>query len=211
VLAQRIAAGILAAAACAAPGEACAETTRVYLGFTFGETRLKDWDKSAIIDDGSFSAINVENSDNGFRVFGGYDFTDSFALEGGFSDLGGASASGTSNGCCFWPGGPVVASSHQTGMDLGFVGRLPLSQSFAVLGRAGVLFWKTHLQWDVIGGPFTFSDTGDDLFFGVGGQYEFSETLALRGEFTRYSIGDNDVDSISLTLISRLVKSAPSP
>jgi hypothetical protein len=127
---RKLVAFIVAAAALHAPVGADA-----YLGLSIGQSTLKDWD-SSVIDDGSFNSIDVEDSDVSFRVSGGYDLNPSLALEIGYSDFGEVTAEGTSDGTGFaWTAGPVSADASADGFDLGFVGRIPASDSFSFLGR----------------------------------------------------------------------------
>lgn len=195
---RKLAAFIVAAATLHVPLGADA-----YFGLSIGQSTLKDWD-SSVIDDGSFNSIDVEDSGVSIRVSGGFDLNPSFALEIGYSDFGEVTAEGTSDGTgFFWAAGPVSAEASADGFDLGFVGRIPTSDSFSFLGRAGVLIWDAEIDFADSSGSLKLSDDGNDVFFGIGGEFQTSEAMAMRLEFTRFSLDDSDIDTISFSLIFR--------
>ena len=55
-----------------------------YMGAGFGSTK---------IDDDGFDDIDFDDSDVGFKLFGGYSFNQNFAIEATYFDLGEASGS----------------------------------------------------------------------------------------------------------------------
>jgi OOP family OmpA-OmpF porin len=197
---KRFAAGFLAVAACMTSTQAGAAA---YFGLAIGQGTLKDWD-SAVIDDGSFSNIDVEDSDVGFRILGGNELNENLAFELGYTVFGEATASGNSNGCCLWSPGPVSAKAEADGLDLGLVAKAPTSESFAVFARLGLLMWDVKVSIEDSSFAGSGSDDGNDLFFGFGGEFRTTGPLSMRGEFTRYSLDDSDIDSIAFSLIYRM-------
>ena len=47
------------------------------------------------------------------------------------------------------------------------------------------------------------SDDGTDLLFGAGVQYDLTNKLGIRGQWTRYDVADEDADLFSIGLIYR--------
>lgn len=175
-----------------------------YFGLSVGQNTIKDWDEvGPSLDDGSFTSQTSEDSDTGFRAFAGFGDTESFSFEIGYSDFGEATFDAQSDGCCFYPAGPVNITASTTGFDLGVVGRAPMSESVAFIGRIGLLMWEVDVDAVVGGGSGSESEDGDDIFFGLGLEFMSSPAMSLRGEFTRYSLDDSDLDSISLSLVFR--------
>jgi len=175
-----------------------------YFGLGVGKNKVQDWDDvGASLDDGSFSSQESEDSDTGFRVFGGFGGTDTISFEIGYSDFGEATFDAESDGSGFYPAGPISLQASTTGIDFGIAGRIPLSDAVAVVGRIGMLMWEAEFDAQVSGGSGSESEDGNDIFFGGGLDFTFSPTVSLRGEFARYALDDNDIDSLSLSLIFR--------
>lgn len=174
-----------------------------YFGLSIAQNTVKDWD-SSVIQDGSVSSMDIEDSDMGFRFVGGFELSPAFAFEVGYSDFGEVTADGYSDGNGFyWFQGPVSVEASADGFDLGLVGRMPVSESFSFIGRLGVLVWDVEGKEEDSSGSFSGSDDGNDVFFGLGGEFGGKGPLAVRAEFTRYSLDDSDLDSLSLSVIYR--------
>src|SRR4029453_12634116 len=79
----------------------------------------------------------VDDSDTGFKIFGGYTFTENWGVEVSYFDFGEASVSG----------GNVSASVGVTGLSASAVGRLPVSDMFAVYGKLGFASYDVDLDF----------------------------------------------------------------
>lgn len=174
-----------------------------YLGGAYNKNTLSDWDES-VIQDGSVSNASAEDSDTGFRIMTGGQFSPNLGLEVGYLDMGKATAKGTSDGSVIWPAGPVSVSVGIKGFDFGLVGRLPTSNAFALLARVGVFKWDADLRASTSAGSGSDSDSGNDTFWGLGAEFGQGQ-LKFRGEWTRYKVdsdfGKDDITSLSLALV----------
>jgi len=184
----------------------CGPADAGYVGFGIGQSTVQDWNGGDLAFDGSsVTGISSEDSDTGFRIVGGFDVTPNLAVEIGYSDFGEATADGTSDGSgFFWSPGPVSVKAAVDGIDFGFAGQLPASESFSLLARVGVLLWDLEAELADSSGSFSGSDDGNDVFFGIGAQFNTTGPLSMRAEFTRYAVDDIDLDSISFSLIYRV-------
>lgn len=175
-----------------------------YFGLSVGKNTIKDWDDvGPTLDDGSFTSQSSEDTDTGFRVFGAFGGDENFNFEVGYSDFGEATFEAQSNGCCFYAPGAVKVAASSTGIDLGVVGRAPISDTFGLIGRVGLLLWDVEVDAGDSSGSGSASEDGNDVFFGVGLEFMTSPAMSLRAEFTRYSLDDSDLDSLSLSLVFR--------
>lgn len=176
-----------------------------YFGLALGQSTLEDWDTS-VIDDGSLTSASAEDSDTGFRLIGGYELNPNVSLEFGYTDFGEATAEGNSDGTGFvWVAGPVRAETSADGIDFGALAKLPVSESFSVHGRLGLLLWDAEGQAsDAAGVAFEGTDDGTDLFFGIGAEFQTTSPLAMRLEYTKYSLDDVDMDFLAFSLIYRV-------
>jgi OOP family OmpA-OmpF porin len=131
----------------------------------------------------SVGGVSEGSAGTGFKVYGGWQFTPNFALEGGAVGLGRVSnASG---------------EAKARGYFLDAVGVLPLDNNWSLLGRAGVVNVKTITST-------ADSDRGWGTKIGLGAQYQLTKSLALRGEWERYRLNAFDthpnVDQLSVGL-----------
>jgi OOP family OmpA-OmpF porin len=134
--------------------------------------------------------FSFDDGDTAFRIFGGWQFNENFGLEAGYVD--GGSASETFN----IEGTDVDVDIDVTGIDLMLRGVLPVGESFFAFAQAGVIFWDADFQASALGVSESDSDSGEDLIYGAGIGFNFSENAGVRAEYMIYDISDTDVDSI---------------
>lgn len=192
-------------------GQAVAAEQGGYAGFAIGQSRA-NVDKGDI--DSAFSALGlgsnttVDETDIGFKIYGGYQFNRNFALEGGYTDLGKATSHTivTSGGS-----GTGDAEWKAYSIDLSALGMLPVGNQISLFGRAGLSFWNLDFRFTAVGpggiGIASESTSGVSPLLGIGAIFKFTPQLALRAEFERhFSVGDNnttgksDIDLVSLGL-----------
>ncbi len=160
--------------------------------------------------------INRDNHDTAYKLFGGYQFNQNFALEGGYFNLGKfgfSSRTGTT--------GTFNGQVKIQGFNLDLVGTLPVTERFSVFARAGAQAAKTG---DTYSGTtpisgFNPSPSKREVNYkaGVGLQYEINPSFLVRAEAERYRISDNigkkgNADMVSLSLVFPFGRSyAPAP
>src|SRR5690606_22974368 len=84
-----------------------------------------------------------------------------------------------------------VASLEADTVSLTAVGTLPFTDKFSGYAKAGMHSWDAEAWAAGIGRA---SDDGTDPTYGLGLQYRFTDTFALRGEYSRFEMDDVDVD-----------------
>ena len=199
---QHLACGLALLAASALPAPAAAES---YASLSLGEGTFKGL--RPLNFDGSVSNVREDDTEQVLRFALGSPAGDNLAFELGYSDLGEASATGVSDGSQSgaggWQAGPVGARLKIDGLDISLVGRMPLGESFALFARGGLFLWQVESTSRDSGGATRFNDEGTDPCFGAGAQLDLGSTVSLRGEFSRYTIDNVDVDALSLSAIVR--------
>lgn len=125
-----------------------------------------------------------DDEDTAFSAFGGYQFNRYFGLEAGYVDLGTLESDGI--------GRALEANS----IYLAAVGSVPLSENLSAYGKAGLQRWD--LDRAVPGLVGSNNDSGSDPTYGVGLQYRFNDTVALRGEYSRFELDDTELDLAQL-------------
>lgn len=182
-----------------------------YVGGNIGESRSKlDHDRMAehVLGGGvTIQSITSDDSDTGFKVFGGYRLNRNLALESGYFDLG-------KSGFVAWttPAGTLNGSIKVRGVNIDAVGSLPFSARFSGFARVGVHYAQTRDAFTGNGAVSVLESRsrkdGANVKYGLGLQYDFTKELGMRLEAERYRVSDavggrGDVDLISLGLIYR--------
>jgi OOP family OmpA-OmpF porin len=161
------------------------------------------------------TSLNDVNRDTAFKIFGGYQFNQYFALEGGYFDLGKFGYAATTS-----PTGGLNGSIQLNGVNVDAVGILPFEGKFSIFGRLGLNYAQSRDSFIGTGGVVTSESKANansvNLKAGVGVQYNFIDSVALRGEWERYRINDavgarGDIDLLSIGLVVMFGKEKPAP
>jgi len=186
-----LAAAVLVLSGLAAASQASAQG--FYIGGSVGQS---DTDNS--ITSGLITSGTVDGTDTGFKLFGGYQFNQHFGLELAYVDLGKVSYSGSSGAA------PVTGGKVETsGINFSAVGTLPLNPSFALFGKIGMFVWDAKAS-DVTGGaPFSATDDGTDVSYGIGASFNITKNISARAEWERFKLDSSDADLLSIGIVFR--------
>lgn len=127
-----------------------------YIGFNAGKS-----DFSVGGGNGLFSS---ESKDTAYNIYGGSYFNPNFGLEAGFTDFGKIKRGG--------------GTTKANGINLSLVGKLPLSQSFNLLGKVGTTYGRTDVSSSPVSGIPRGKESGFGLSYGIGAEYLFTPTLS---------------------------------
>ena len=116
---------------------------------------------------------DVSGHKSGYGVFAGYQFTENFAVEAGFSRLADTDV--------FYGSTKVGVKVDQTALSV--IGTLPLSNGFNVFGRLGY----NRLEADASVGGVSGNDSTSKVLYGVGVGYAITPQVAARLEVQRPS------------------------
>lgn len=156
-----------------------------YAGAGFGTTK---------IDDDGLDDVDFDDSDTGFKIFGGYSFNQNFAIEATYFDLGEASGS-------FGVGDNFDVGI--SGFGVSAVGVLPLSDTFSLFGKLGYASYDIDAHVELAGvGSGSASDSQSDMTFGAGAALSFGQFEA-RAEFEAINVDGGDANMISLSGLYR--------
>lgn len=147
---------------------------RAYLGGGVGYFRLDEEDFLDEDDD-------LRENRSAWQVYGGFEANRVFSLEVGYTDFG-----TTEDG---------DLSLEADGFSVAGMAAIPISPC-APYGRVG------HLSWDRTRsvGPFSYSDDGSDMFYGVGIRTALTDSADLRFQYDRMAMDDTDLDMGSINL-----------
>ena len=190
---------------------AFADSPGLYAGASVGSTKATIDDAritSGLLANG-FSAVSIADDGHsaGYKIFGGYQFNQNFALEGGYFDLGKHGFAATTV-----PTGSLRGEMKLRGLNLDLVGTLPITERFSALARVGANYARASDTFSGSGAvgvndPYP-SKRGTNLKLGVGLQFALTDSLAMRAELERYRAHDavgnrGDVDMVSVGLVYR--------
>lgn len=169
-----------------------------YIGGSIGQSKLKNLDSTDIDTEfaslGVTSSTTVDDTDTGFKIFGGYRIMQYLAVEVAYADLGEA----TANSAITAPSlGQVVTKANADAFTISALGILPIGENFSVFGRVGVNFWNADLKTSGFGVSASDDADGTDWVYGAGVMYNVNANFALRGEWERYDLDGTDVDLLS--------------
>ena len=192
-------------------GPASAADLGGYVGIAAGQSRAnvdKGEIDSAFASLGLGSRTSTDETDFGFKVYGGYQFNQYFAVEGGYTNLGKAKSH-----TVFTSGGSGTADGEwkSYSIDVSALGILPLGNQFALFGRAGVSLWDVKFDFSANGSggaaSTSESENGVSPLLGIGGMISLSSNWTARAEFERHfsvgksdTTGKSDIDLISVGL-----------
>ena len=131
------------------------------------------------------AGVNVNGNSTGYRLFGRYQFTETFGLEAGYSVFDEPDDASL----------PSNMEVQSDSVDLFATGTLPLSDKLDMFGKAGVMRWSTETEV----GKVEQSSSHTELALGIGGEYGLNDRFAIRSEFL-WSEGQNSGGIRSLSL-----------
>ena len=176
----------------AGPVAAWAQDSRGgYMGASIGEAYYRH------TCDGAPAGITCNNDDTAWRVFGGYQFKPSFAIELGLHTLGTIAAQGT---------GPatVTQTADVRAVDLVYVGSWAMTNRLALITKLGFYFGK--MQVDASPARITRgweSRSTNDITYGLGIGYELTDHADFRLEWQHFGhLGTGSAPGLDIHLVS---------
>ena len=197
-----------------APVAFAADEKGWYLGAGYGQSEINvDTTKinSGLISAGTYTSASTtaDETDTGWKLFGGYQFTRNWAVEFAYVDLGKVTVNprGTVTGVTDVYRGEGTAK----GWSLAGVGTVMVSDSFGVFGKLGAFRWDYDTKCSIVtnatagatcapttgsyAGPANRSASGTDLTYGIGLKYNLTKQANLRVEWEQFK----DVGNASTT------------
>jgi OOP family OmpA-OmpF porin len=169
-----------------------------YGGASLGQSKAKDITCDLDI------TCSSDDTDTGWKIYGGYQFNPNGAIEFGYVDLGKAKLNGTDSFL-----GATSADWETSGFTVALAGFIPVSQNFAFMGKVGLFNWDLDVNVSSsVFGSGSDTSSGTDLTYGLGLKFDMSKTTGVRVEWERFkdvgddnSTGQSDVDLLSVGLV----------
>lgn len=152
-----------------------------YIGASIGNATLDD----------DFDGLNVDDKSTAIRLLAGWRFNDNFSIEGGYHDFGDFEQTFDDGS------GPLTARLSADGFLFGATGHLPLSERFALTGRAGMFFWDGSAE---INNVSQATPEDSNLYLGVGVSFDVTKQFQVTADWTRYELEDTNSGVFSVGL-----------
>lgn len=156
-----------------------------YMGLNVGNARATDYFDNSI----GVSSPVVDETDTGWRLYGGYHVYDIMALEFGYVNFGKNTTTGTLGGSAY------SDKNEAKGIDALIVGTMGMTDNVSALGKIGFILYDVDSETTQSGVTTETSDSGirfNKFTYGVGAKYAFGKKYAMRLEWQRYrAIGDD--------------------
>jgi OOP family OmpA-OmpF porin len=112
------------------------------------------------------------------KVFGGYDFDQTWGVEAGYTDFRKSHANYTAAGV------PGTAESDGHSFYLAGKATAPINDQFSVFGKLGAARNKSSLSASTPG--LSRDESKTEVYAGIGAQYNLNQKVALTAEYERY-------------------------
>jgi OOP family OmpA-OmpF porin len=160
-------AGVIASAFIAVPAAA-----QGYIGFGLGSAKLSGADGSVSTPYGLATVSGADSTKGSYKIYGGYQITPNWGVEGQYSDLGKRDFTATLGL------DSVRANVKLYQYSVAATGTLPLDGGFAIFGKLGVSNNNGKIS---DGGGKSGNKTSG--LIGIGASYSLTPQLALRLEY----------------------------
>ena len=154
---------------------------------TYSNNSLKrdSFDNELIANGATGLSSSDKGNGNQWRLQGGYRFSPNLAVEAGFIDFGKAKYSAE------YAGGSAQGKLKASGIDVAALLYLPVTDSFSVFGKAGVVAAKvkSSLVADASASGASNSSSTNIVrpLIGVGANYKLTQSVDLRADFDHVS------------------------
>jgi OOP family OmpA-OmpF porin len=138
------------------------------------------------------AAVGRSDGETIYKVMGGYELNQSWAVEASYIDLGKKTAS--------YSIGYATANAEASayGVDVAGVFRLPIANDWNLLAKLGVAYIKADATASMSGYSTSASTNSTGLLAGVGATYKLSERVLARAEVESRSVSGSSNTSVSI-------------
>lgn len=162
-------------------------TNPYYFGFAIGFPGANQ--------DCDYYGYNCDGGDTGFKIYGGKQLHENFAIEASFQDLGRL----RNDRVTF----DSIAESE--GLNVSLVGIIPFNEFSFMYGKFGYMASSTRYQQVDAGGTTVSEDDRGDFTYGAGFAFRFAHKYDVRAEFESlndltgdYAPGGDTITSFSI-------------
>ncbi len=137
-----------------------------YLGLNIGKSDFS-------LGNGS-NLFPSDNKDTVYSLYAGRYFNPNLGLELGYTDFGRISRGG--------------GTTRANGFNLSLVGKLPLNDSFNLLGKVGTTYSRTDTSSLPFSGVASGNESGFGVSYGIGAEYAFNPQLSAVVQYDSHNL-----------------------
>jgi len=126
----------------------------------------------------------IDDNATAFRMAAGYGFGNDIALEASYVNLGDFTGNTGFD--------DIGINGEVDGAALSAVFTLPIAEQWSFTARAGYMAWESQLSTP----SFREKRDGQDPFYGLGLEANFTEHFSIGGEWQRYELDDTEADVV---------------
>lgn len=174
-------------------------------GWTKGKFSSSDLQGALTAKGYSLDSVDVDNTDTGWKLFGGYQFNPFLAAEASYVDLGDITSTvkGTidpANIPTLLKDASDVHGYLAKGWTLAGVGMWPVKPTVSLFAKAGLFAWTADVDIKEASSGLSASRSanGTNGMFGVGARFMPHPKWELRAEYERYQVSSDWADFFSL-------------
>ena len=142
--------------------------------------------------DENFDGVPIDDDSTGYQILAGYRINRFVGFEAAWKDFGEV------KGNTVVMGVPASASAEADGFSIAINGYIPVTEKIAIRGQLGSVSWDAQGNINVGGVPMSDSDSGSDVFWGIGADFDLAGVITLYGQYTAYELDDVDFNSIGI-------------
>jgi hypothetical protein len=134
--------------------------------------------------------FDSDQGDTSYSVHAGSYFNNNLGLEIGYIDFGGVNRAG--------------GRTKADGINLSLIGKMPLSESFNLLGKVGATYGRTSVSSAPGSGITAGDESGTGLSYGVGAEYVFNPqwSAALQYDSHNLKFAGDGSERVGVTTLS---------
>jgi hypothetical protein len=148
-----------------------------------------------------FNSVQGELDDSPvmFKIGAGFALNENVSIEAAYTNLGTVEFDVLTTG----PTASFDTEIETTGFEGSLVGKHEINEDVHLVGRLGLYAWETEFESTGASGSFSATSSGEvdgtDVTFGGGIQFK-----DWRLEYQRYTLDDQDVDTVQLSYVFNL-------
>lgn len=178
-----------------------ADKNPFYLGLSGGQTKI-DTGVTRLT-----GTATLDEKDTGYKIFGGLKIDSIWGAELQYVDFGKASLKGNTGDQFNYQGTQYEFTANNAEISLkaksygvAMLAGYDVSKVFRPFAKVGLHHWKSTESATSSAGNASLSNSGTDLFYGVGVQFSFTDRVAARLEAEQYKFDSDKVQLISAGL-----------
>jgi OOP family OmpA-OmpF porin len=170
-----------------------------YMGLSAGQTNVD----TGI--GGTTGTASLDETDTGFKIFAGVKIDNIWSAELQYADFGKISLKGNSGDTFTYQGEQYQFTANNAELSLkatsfggAIVAGYDVSKVVRPFAKIGLHRWDSEASESSTAGSGSLSDSGTDIFYGVGVQFSLTNQISVRLEAEEYKFDDEKARLVSI-------------